>query len=65
MAKLTQEWVHKKHFDLAKKMVTLRELSLHHEMSIALQTTDTIHEFNDIVDKYWQKIIQIEEAIKQ
>jgi hypothetical protein len=38
----------------------MRELDLHHEMSVALRATRTIYEFNDILDKYWAIMIEKE-----
>jgi hypothetical protein len=60
MGEGNKSYVHDKHFALAKKMVAMGELDLHHEMSVALQAARNIHEFNDIVDKYWAIILQQE-----
>ncbi len=59
----TKKYVHEKHLALAEKMVSMGELALHHEMSVALQATRTVHEFNDIVDKYWVIVLKLETAI--
>ena len=60
MGKGTRKYVHNKHFELAKKMVSMGELELHHEMPVALQAARTVYEFNDVVDKYWAIIIEKE-----
>ena len=52
MGKGTKDYVDNKHSELAKKMVAAGEHSLHHEMSVLLQATRTIYEFNDVVDRY-------------
>lgn len=54
----TSEWVRKKHTDLAKKMMSEGKLDLHHEMSIELQHSRTVYEFNDVLDKYWKLVLE-------
>ena len=41
-------------------MVAAGQLDLHHEMSVCLQATRTIYEFNDVVDRYWTIMIEQE-----
>jgi len=54
--------IHKRHFEIAKRMVEGRRLSNYHQMGEELQKAKTLLEFDAILDKYETRRIPIQIA---
>jgi hypothetical protein len=49
---MTSTYIHKKHLELVKRMIKDKKLDIHHEMSVELQKSQSLSEFNAILDRY-------------
>jgi hypothetical protein len=49
---LTNSYVHQKHLELAKQLIRDKKFDIHHQMSVKLQKTTNLYEFNAVLDEY-------------